>query len=277
MKLLHEKSQCCAAKIIRFGGKRRQCVVCKKTWRVHPAKPGRKALWKQRGYLPKVFCRGFSVKQVAARSGLATDVVYKRFSRHLLDLTKRQRTVRYRGQKLILVIDALWQYFKGELWTLYCLGIRATTAQTITLIDPVLRPGRENAATWNEIINDLAPTAKKRVIALVSDGIRGMEAIAENNDWIIQRCHFHLLSKLQKMRGKRASTVGRLVREEIYCAVKLALSETSVRRLNSLGRRLAGLAQAEGCPKKMRMADEVSSRQAARYHRSLDAWLLKQD
>lgn len=253
MKLLHEKSKCCSAKIIRFGGKRRQCIVCKKTWRVYPAKRGRKALRKQSGYLKKVFNHGFSVKQIAFHSNLSVDAIYKRFGKNLNEVISKKRIIRVRGQKLILVIDAQWQYFKGELWTLYFLSVKSTGSETVVVFDPILKKGKESAVSWNMIFNELPPSIKKRVIAVVSDGIRGIETIVANNNWIIQRCHFHLLSVLQKMRGKRASTPGRLIREEIYCSVKAAISTTSKRRLNILCKRMAVLSENDQCPKRMRM------------------------
>lgn len=252
MTILQEKSKCCGAKIIRFGGKRRQCIACKKTWRAYPAKRGRKGSRKQNNYLHKIFCQGFLVKQIAVHSNLSVDAIYKRFNKNLAGIVNRERVVRIRGQKLILIIDAQWHYFKGNLWTLYCASIKSTSSENVTVLDPILRLGRENATDWNCIINGLSPAIKNRAVALVSDGIRGVETIATNNGWVIQRCHFHLLSMLQKMRGKRASTPGRLIREEIYSSVKLALSETSMRRLNILCRRLAGLAHTEGCPVRMK-------------------------
>lgn len=253
MKILQEKSDCCGTKIVRFGGKRRQCVACKKTWRVHPAKRGRKALRKQRNYLNKVFCHDFSVRQLAVHSNLSVDAIYKRFNNHLADLIGRGRTIRVNGRKLILVIDGEWQYFKGGLWTIYFVSVKSVDSNIVTIFDPVMLPGKENFVDWDDILNNLPLGIKRRVIALVSDGIRGIETIAEDNGWIIQRCHFHLLSLLQKMRGKRATTVGRQIREEIYCSVKLALTETSKRRLNILCERLAVLATDDGCPKRMRM------------------------
>ncbi len=253
MKLLHKKSKCCGAKIIRFGGKRRQCVACKKTWRVHQAKRGRKASRKQYSYLNKIFNHGFSVKQLALHSNLSVDAIYKRFAKNLDIIVRQKRVIRIRGPKLILVIDAQWQYFKGDLWTLYFLSAKSINSKTVVVFDPVLKRGKENSTAWNDIINQLPLSVKKRIIALISDGIRGIETISLNNDWIIQRCHFHLLSMLQKMRGKRASTPGRLIREEIYCSVKLALSETSKRKLNILCKRLAVLAEDDQCPKRMRM------------------------
>ncbi len=253
MKLLHEKSKCCGAKIVRFGGKRRRCVACKKTWRVYPSKRGRKTSRQQRGYLSKVFNHGFSVKQLALHSRLSADAIYKRFAKNLDVLVSQKRVIRIRGPKLILVIDAQWQYFRGDLWILYFLSAKSVNSKTVVVFDPALKQGKENSTAWDEVINRLPVSVKKRIIALVSDGIRGIETISLDNDWIIQRCHFHLLSILQKMRGKRASTPGRLIREEIYCSVKLALSETSTRRLNVLCRRLAVLAKDDQCPKRMRM------------------------
>lgn len=208
----------------------------------------------RRNYLCRVFCDDFFVKQLAKHSNLSVGAIYKRFNNHLTDLISRRRTIRVRGQELILVIDAEWQYFMGKLWMMYFVSVKSANSKTVTVCDPVLRPGKETSTIWNDVFNGLPPAIKNRIIALVSDGIRGIETVAENNGWIIQRCHFHLLSQLQKMRGKRASTIGRLVREEIYCSVRLALTETSKRRLNILCQRLAVLATDDGCPKRMKMA-----------------------
>ena len=253
MKLLHEKSECCGAKIIRFGGKRRQCVACKKTWRVHPAKRGRKKSRKQMGYLNNVFRHGSSVKLLASHSTLSVDAIYKRFTKNLHQFNSRKRAVRVRGKKLILVIDAQWQYFNGDLWTLYFVAVKSNISETVTIFDPVLKQGKENAVTWNELFDALPLTLKNRVVAVVSDGIKGIETVTANHGWIIQRCHFHLLKTLQKMRGKRLSTSGRLIREEIYCTAKRILSERSKRKLKFLCNRLAELAKDDRCPRKMRM------------------------
>ena len=186
-------------------------------------------------------------------SKLSVAAIYKRFANNLDSIVRQKRIVRIRGRKLILIIDAEWHYFKKELWTLYFLAIKPVDSNQVTILDPLLRRGKENSTIWNNPMNRLSESVKRRVIALVSDGIRGIENVAARNDWIIQRCHFHLLSMLQKMRGKRASTTGRLIREEIYNSVKLTLSETSRRRLNILCRRLAVLAHREECPKRMKL------------------------
>jgi hypothetical protein len=270
MKLLHKKSQCCDARIVRFGGKRRQCTVCKKTWSEHPAKRGPKHPRKQYHYLKKVFKHGMKVKHLALHSRLSVDVVYKRFTNNLNAVVTSKRIVRVRGEKLIIIIDAQWHYFERKLWTLYFVAVRSTNSQTATILDPILRPGKENAKTWDELFNNIPLGIKNRVIALVSDGIRGIDTVADDNNWIHQRCHFHLLSLLQKMRGKRSSTPGRHIREEIYCTVELVLSETSKRKLNTLCKRLVTLSEMQGCPKRMKMAVREFLRRLPKFRSYLD-------
>lgn len=269
MKILHEKSPCCKSIIHRFGKRRRRCAKCGKTWSAWPRKRGPK--WKRtnQNHFTKVFLHGYHVKNLV-RNGEKYPTVKKRFSKQLKRTLSLPVINEIKGEKLIVIIDAQWHYFKKELWTLYFLAIKSTDSQTVTVLDPVLRRGKENSTTWDEIINQLPISIKKRIIALVSDGIRGIENVAERNNWIIQRCHFHLLSMLQKMRGRRASTPGRLIREEIYNSVKLALSETSTRRLNILCRRLALLAHKKGCPTRMRYTVRGFLRSSTQFRSYLD-------
>jgi hypothetical protein len=201
---------------------------------------------------------------------LSVDAIYKRFKKNLDEVVNQKRTIRIRGKKLILIIDAQWQYFRGDLWTLYFLAIKSVDSSSVIILDPVLIAGKENVVAWAKVINGLPVGIKKRIIALITDGIRGIEGIAEENDWVIQRCHFHLLKILQGMRGKRATTSGRLVREEIYYSVKLALSETSELKLDELCHRLAVLAHDAGCPTRMRGAVREFLRRVSDFRSYLD-------
>lgn len=270
MNILHVKSKCCNAKIIRFGDKRRQCTACKKTWSVRPAKRGSKPRRKKCDYLKKVFGHGFKVKQLSLNSKLSADAIYKIFANNLNAVVGQKRTIRIKGSKLILVIDAEWHYFKKRVWTLYFLAIKPVGSQSVIVLDPILLKGKENATAWNKIFNRLPTSIRKRIIALVSDGIRGIETVANYHNRLIQRCQFHLLSALQKRRGKRASTVGRLVREEIYNSVKLALVEKSNCKLNITCKRLAYLSQDAGCPKAMKMIVRDFLRRIDEYRAYLD-------
>jgi hypothetical protein len=185
MKILHKKSECCGAKIVRFGAKRRRCNACKKTWSVHPSKRGPKPRRKQCNYLDKVFNHGFKVKQLSLHSKFSADAIYKIFSKDLKTVVRQKRIIRIRGSKLILVIDAQWHYFKKELWTLYFVALKSTESQTVTILDPILMPGKESASNWREVFNQIPKSTRKRIIALVSDGIRGIETVAEETPHLI--------------------------------------------------------------------------------------------
>jgi hypothetical protein len=198
-----------------------------------------------------VFIEGHRVKNLA-RAGEKYSTVKKRFSRQLKRAISTTTCTKINGDKLILLIDAQWHYFKKELWTLYLLAVKPCESDIANIMDPILMSGKENSTNWRKIIDRLPDDVKKHIVAMVSDGIRGIDHVAESNNWILQRCHFHLLSMLQKMRGKRLSTSGRLIREEIFNSVKLLLTETSIRRMNLLRHRLSILAEEEGCPKRMK-------------------------
>jgi len=49
----------------------------------------------------------------------------------------------------------------------------------------------------------IPPRVKSRVCAFVSDGFRGSQLLSEQNHWLHQRCHFHLLANLVRGKGKR--------------------------------------------------------------------------
>ncbi len=85
------KSECCNAKIIRFGGRRRQCVACDKTWSIRPARRGPKPRRKRCFYLDKVFNHGLRVKQLSLNSKLSAAAIYKIFA-HDLDFIVRKKT-----------------------------------------------------------------------------------------------------------------------------------------------------------------------------------------
>lgn len=254
MTILHKKSECCGAPVVRFGGKRRQCASCERTWSIRPAKRGPKPTRKQLGYLKKVFLEGFKVRQIARHSSLSIATLYKRFAKNLDSFVKCQRAIRVAGEDLIIIIDAEWQYFNKELWTLYFVTIRSAKKTTAIALDPILRYGKEGAAVWREIINNLPRSLKKRIVAMVADGIRGIGYIAEEHNWILQSCHFHLLNVLQKMRGKRATTHGREIREKIFQYVKASLTVKSNNQFMTLCNELQGMIKDKGCPKRMRWA-----------------------
>ena len=246
------KSPCCKASVIRFGGKRRQCVQCGSTWRIRQSRRGRKPLRIRYQYLNKVFKDGLRIRQISTTRKVSKDAIRKRFEIALNALIDQPRRIRLLAGNFVLIIDAKWHRFAGEYWTLYCLALKPMDRNEAVILDPLLRQEKESTQTWEAIITGLPDLLKKRIIAVVSDGIRGFERIPSSYGWKWQRCHFHLISALQKRRGQRLATHGRMTREKIYQTARRLLVETSEKRIQALQNRLKKLMVKPDCPKRMK-------------------------
>src|SRR5438105_12080264 len=64
MQSKHAKSPCCAARVRRFGPRRRQCVECGKTWTVRPKKRGRPVHRSSPALLHRVLVKGYTLGQL---------------------------------------------------------------------------------------------------------------------------------------------------------------------------------------------------------------------
>lgn len=224
MKTLHAKSRCCRAKVYRFGPRRRQCSHCKRTWRVWKKKRGRPRWRSSAGLLQAVFLQQRTLKDIARRY---RDVSPRAFSyrfHHLMSrFVSRPIVLRLPGP-LILLIDGLYFRFNRRPWVLYLMALKPRHHNRARFLDPLLFPGREEIGRWSQAIRSVPPTVHKRVRALVSDQIRGVISLAVRRGWVLQLCHFHLISQLQANRGRRSrKIVGKNMREVSYRLVRQAL------------------------------------------------------
>jgi len=154
---------------------------------------------------------------------------------------------------LALLIDGVWFEFAHAHWTLYLMAVKPVTASMAYFLDPVLLPGRESARDWRVALATLPPEVETRIVALVSDGVRGSHTVARQHGWIHQRCHFHLIAQLQGRRGRYTRLPSAPVREAIYQATRAALVTRSPRRLTQLRTHLARFTQRADCPRRFQM------------------------
>ena len=194
----HVKSPCCQAKIRRFGQRRRQCGLCKKTWTIRRKKRGRPRHRVSSNLLREVFLRNFALKQLFSgriKVGLPA------FRYRCRQAMARFLAIPYRYPvpkgPLILLADALWFQFGGKRWTLYLTALKACQGNTAYFLRPSLVLGKEGAYTWAAVINEIPTEVRARICAIIADNLRGMQALAERNNWVLQLCQFHMLMKLQ--------------------------------------------------------------------------------
>lgn len=265
MTIKHEKSACCGAVVRRRGGKRRSCASCGRTWRTHPAKRGRKARRAGNAAVRAVFSLGLKVRHTAERSRVTVRCAYARFGKGLAAFASAARAVRLGPGPLIVIVDARWGGFGGSRWTLHFVAVRRVSSDEATVLDPVLLPGKECADGWRAVLASLPDVLRKRAVALVSDGLCGIGRVARENGWVLQRCHFHLVAKLEKRRSRRRATPGREVREEVCVTVRRALSSPVGEALDRDLGRLSELAAHASCPRAMRMAVREFLRRVPEY------------
>lgn len=249
----HVKSPCCNAPVRRFGKRRRQCTQCSSTWRIRQKRRGRKRTRITASLLTDTIEHRETLVQRARRSPLSAAVLQKRHRYQLASYLARDSVVSIPSGKLILILDGVWFQFQDARWVIYLLAVRHVRSTVATFLDPVFLPGRESLSSWQHVLNQTPQKVKKRIVAMVADGFRGGDAIAAENGWVFQRCHFHLIAELQRMRGVGKRVEHPKIREAIYQTVREALETTDQARLTELMRTLHRLALHLHCPHWMGM------------------------
>ena len=231
----HAKSSCCRAKIHRFGSRRRQCSQCKRTWRIRKKRRGRKRWRVHFGAAQAVLLDGRTLKTLAPRYGLTPQAVSWRFRRSLRQFVTRPRNLRVPGGPLVLVLDGLYFRFRGKDWVLYLMAVKPCHQNRAIFLDPVLRSGRENMQGWSHAFTTIPAAIRKRIRASISDEISGIIKLGTTQGWIVQLCHFHLISRLQNCRGRRNHRLyGRPLREALYQLTRQALELPNGPRLRAV-------------------------------------------
>lgn len=245
----HVKSPCCRAKTRRFGKRRRQCCACKKTWSIRPKKRGRPRHRASADWLKKVFFRGFSLTQLhSAKTSVNLPAYRYRFRQLLQRILSKPYEPKIPDGPLVLLADGVWFQFNRKHWVLYLAALKACSSKTAVFLQPQLHPGRESAHNWQKMFSSIPDNNRARICAIVGDNLRGMQAIAEDNNWMLQLCQFHMLIKLQVRRnGIRRKLIGGSIREELYDLISSAMRtrdaekfRTSIARIEDLAKPKCG-------------------------------------
>jgi len=250
----HAKSPCCGAPVRRYGQRRRQCTRCPGTWRIRKKKRGRKRRPRRTPALTPVLTGRTTLRAVAERQGLNPATVQKRYQHLAEAVMMRECPVLPSGQ-CILLVDGLWTFFRGAgRYTLYLMALRNVGGHEASFLDPVLRAGQENLEDWRVAIQTIPAPAQTRICALVSDGLRGLKRLAEEREWVFQRCHFHLLAWLQQRRGQYLRRGKSLwVRDALLAYIRSAIEEPDVQRAQELRQDIQTLCRHPDCPRYLAM------------------------
>ena len=232
MKKLHEESHSCIRSAWIHSERRRRCALCKKTWTLRKKRRGRRRSPPDRNLLKKIFVERQRLKQIASvrLHRISSSGASRRLKRAMGRKEEKAIARGFNAPSYILLIDALWYRFGDQRYTLYLRALRRMNGHTARFLPPLLLSGKESLTGWQATIDDINPNLRSRIYAVVSDGWRGIERLARENDWILQRCHFHLISQLQVNRGRWKRLPDQSMREEIYqIARKLLVTKMRVR------------------------------------------------
>lgn len=229
----HEKFPCCREKIWRLNGRRRQCAQCKKTWRVWKRKRGRRRNRTSPDLAHKfVFHRLLPTRSGVSRLSMSRNRRQYRLAqsrRHCASACSWERLPQEGG--LIVVADALVKFVEKRWHTWYFIFIRPINAHRAIALPPRHRPGTETIAGWREAFDSVDADVLSRIEAIVGDGHRGLSDESKRRGWKLQRCHFHLIARIQNQRSKWKSSRHYGEGQRLYLLVKRVLEELSEENL----------------------------------------------
>lgn len=233
MKNLHEKSPCCRGKVLRFGKRRRQCKLCKKTWRAWQKKLGRKQNRASPEFAKKYLKREIVSLYVLARSGRKTESKLKHKLKKSLD--KFLRSTRWlappSNEPVIIIADAMIITIGKQPHAIYFVLLKPINSNKAVIAEPHIKKGTESWLGWQETFSKLPTTTLASICALVSDGHKGLVSAAKRRGWLHQRCHFHLIALIQGRRSRWARSRHRKEGERLYQLVQEVITTTSDYRL----------------------------------------------
>jgi len=217
----HPKSACCQAQVIRYGGRRRQCVSCGRTWTVRPKRRG----WKRFRAAASLIVRYFSgaissIRSLAKHNNWNRDraqqMIRRSLTHYALHNGNDWRSLLPEYGKLIAIADAMWHHVNGQKITVFIILLRPLDRNEAVVMLPSFWPGHEDGMGWENAWGRIPQAYKRRICALVCDGQWWLIAFGHRQGWVVQRCQFHLLANLQMYLGardrRRNSRVLKLVR-----------------------------------------------------------------
>lgn len=217
----------------RFGGRRRLCTRCDRTFRVSRHGRGR-----PRVRVSPERAHRFVLHRVLPIRALHPGPHRSRNQQQYRLAQSRARCVAScpwppvpPAGPLIAIADAIVKYLQGAWHTWYFIVVRRPEEHDSVILPPCHRQGTETVAGWSEAFARIDASVLSRIHALVCDGHRGLVYEAKRRSWILQRCHFHLIARLQGRRSKWKMSRNREEGERIYTLVQEVLTTRDTSRI----------------------------------------------
>lgn len=246
----HAKSLCCRGRINRFGKRRRQCGICKRTWSIREKRRGRKRKRIAVGLLNRILLERHTIAHEERYLRLSRNAIAERYANAMRTITAQPYSIQSLPRGLYaLIVDGLYFKFRRREWVMYLMAVKPTRGRKAYFLDPVLLEGRECYERWVQATATIPLAVEKRICAFVSDGFRGSQLLSEQNHWLHQRCHFHLLAALVRGKGKRRYRIrSSALRDKVLEATRTILNSQKTHLLSQARRTIRRLVGLPTCP-----------------------------
>lgn len=213
-----EHNTCEHVRWVVHGRRRKRCSGCKKTKTIRPQKRGRKQKRVNIGVLRK-YLSGKSVR---------TSIRDVRRARDLLVRTTPWPDLSHLKGHCILIADALHIRTRTYRAFVHIILIASLDDDRAWILPMHVDTRGENRETWQTALEHaLTPALHARIKALVCDGKASLLSLAREEGWVVQRCQFHLIARLQLKRSKYALSRHRQEGIMLYELAKTVFTTTS--------------------------------------------------
>lgn len=198
--------------------RRKQCVQCGKTQTIRIKKRGRKP--KRTSITPLIaYLRGKSVR---------TSSRDLRRARDLFNRTMDWPDVSMQSSPCFLLADALHIKTPTYQLSVYIILVTTIGEERAQILPVYFGKGGESFENWQKAFMSALPQQLLPFVkALVCDGRGSLLALGKKYGWLIQRCQFHLLARVQSLRS--ISALSRHRQEGIFLREQIKIvCETSV-------------------------------------------------
>lgn len=166
---------------------------------------------------------------------------------------------------LALLIDGLWSVLRGRSWVLYNMAVKPASANTAWFLSPCLRAGHESIRGWQEALATIPRGIAGRVVALIADGIPGIDNLLQDRGWLLQLCHRHLLASLENKLKYRRRRVLQQPGRGIHAAVLESLTTADDERVTALCQEIVRLSHHPNCTVRLRYTAQYFLRHQQQY------------
>ncbi|TSC93900.1 MAG: hypothetical protein CEN91_69 [Candidatus Berkelbacteria bacterium Licking1014_85] len=196
--------------------------MCRKTWRIRHKKVGRKhnRVFQKSviDYLSQCSLSSYRLSRIKL---ISEDKLNNRLTQSRdLFLSKIRWSTLPRKAPLVVVADAMMQTINHKIYCIYLILVKKPQEHRAIIVKPLILPGLESQPGWKRAFDKIPPFTLNSIEAIVCDGHIGLVNYARRRNWIIQRCHFHILAAIQGRRSKsgysRHQDIGKIIYQAVY-------------------------------------------------------------